>query len=376
MDLIASFGGHGAAALGYILPFLFVLSIVVFFHELGHFLVGRLCGVKVIAFSVGFGPEIIGFNDRHGTRWKLSAIPLGGYVKFFGDANAASVPDWEKINLATPEERRASFFHKSIAQRAAIIAAGPIANFVLAILIFTGVFSIYGKQTVTPEVAQVAAASAAERAGIKPGDVIVAIDGQPIETFQQLQAMVGGAAGRTIGVTVRRGGESLVLEASPEGHAVPGSPTGEVRGTLGVVGTLRPQPENPVKAMWLGIEQTGQVVSQTFSFIGDVVSGHGDAKELGGPIKIAQISKEVADTGGLGGLIMLTAFISISIGLLNLFPIPLLDGGHLLFYAVEAIRGRPLGESTQEIAFRIGFALVMMLMVFAIWNDITNPFRG
>jgi regulator of sigma E protease len=376
MDLIASFGRHGASALGYILPFLFVLSIVVFFHELGHFLVGRLCGVKVIAFSVGFGPEIIGFNDRHGTRWKLSAIPLGGYVKFFGDANAASVPDWEKINLASPEERSYSFFHKSVAQRAAIIFAGPLANFVLAILIFAAIFSIYGKQTVTPEVAQVTASSAAEHAGIKPGDVIVAIDGQPIETFQQLQAIVGGSAGRVIGVTVHRGEESLTLEASPEAHAVPGSPTGEMRGTLGVVGTLRPQPENPIKAMWLGVEQTGQVVAQTFSFIGDVVSGHGDAKELGGPIKIAQISKEVADTGGLGGLIMLTAFISISIGLLNLFPIPLLDGGHLLFYAVEAIRGRPLGESTQEIAFRIGFALVMMLMVFAIWNDITNPFRG
>src|SRR5262249_8534148 len=155
------------------------------------------------------------------------------------------------------------------------------------------------------------------------GDVIVAIDGQPIETFQQLQAIVGGSAGRVIGVTVHRGQESLTLEASPEGHAVPGSPTGEMRGTLGVVGTLRPQPENPIKAMWLGVEQTGQVIAQTFSFIGDVVSGHGDAKELGGPIKIAQISKEVADTGGLSGLIMLTAFISISIGLLNLFPITL-----------------------------------------------------
>jgi regulator of sigma E protease len=374
MDVIASFGSHGASVLGYILPFLFVLSIVVFFHELGHFLVGRWCGVKVLAFSVGFGPEIIGFNDRHGTRWKLSAIPLGGYVKFFGDSNAASVPDWEKVKRATAEERSVSFFHKSVAQRAAIIVAGPLANFVLAILIFTAVFSIYGKQTVTPQVAQVSAASAAERAGIRPGDVIVAIDGQPIDTFQQLQSIVGASAGRDIDVTVRRGSDTLTLAAEPESHAVPGSTTGEVRGTLGVVGTLKP--ENPVRALWLGIEQTGQVIGQTFAFIGDVVSGHGDTKELGGPIKIAQISKTVADTGGLSGLIMLTAFISISIGLLNLFPVPLLDGGHLLFYAVEAIRGRPLRESTQEIAFRLGFALVMMLMIFAIWNDITNPFRG
>ena len=163
MDFLTSIGGHGVSALSYILPFLFVLSIVVFFHEFGHFIVGRLCGVKVLAFSVGFGPEILGFNDRHGTRWKLSAIPLGGYVKFFGDANAASVPDWEKVGLATEEERKISFFHKPVGQRAAIIAAGPIANFILAILIFTGVFSIYGKQTVTPRVAQVTLASAGRK---------------------------------------------------------------------------------------------------------------------------------------------------------------------------------------------------------------------
>jgi regulator of sigma E protease len=376
MGLLTNFGEHGAFVLSYIIPFLFVLSVVVFFHELGHFFVGRLCGVKVLAFSVGFGPELLGFNDRHGTRWKLSAIPLGGYVKFFGDANAASVPDWEKIALATPEERQVSFFHKSVGRRAAIIAAGPIANFLLAIVIFTGIYSIYGKETATLRVEQVSVASPAERAGIRKGDVIVAVDGKPIATFNELQRIVSASPGRTLAIVVERAGSRLTLSATPETRqARPGEPGGEApRGSLGVVGTL--QPENPIRALWLGVKQTAAVISQTFSLMWQLLVGQGDAKEIGGPIKIAQISKEVADASGLSGLIMLAAFVSISIGLLNLFPIPLLDGGHLLFYAVEAIRGRPLKESTQEIAFRVGFALVMMLMVFAIWNDIANPFRG
>jgi regulator of sigma E protease len=374
MDLLASFGGHGATLLGYVLPFLFVLTIVVFFHELGHFIVGRLCGVKVLTFSVGFGPELIGFTDRYGTRWRLAALPLGGYVKFFGDANAASVPDFEKAAMATEEERKVSFFHKSVAQRAAIIFAGPLANFILAILIFAAIFSIYGKQTVTPRVERVTEASAAERAGIQAGDIILFIDDQPVKTFQDVQQIVGASPGKLLAIVVQRDGERMTLSATPEARQVTGEAGTETRGSLGVVGTL--QPENPVRALWLGVEQTGQVVAQTFKFISDLVTGKGDAKELGGPIKIAQISKEVADTGGLGGLITLTAFISISIGLLNLFPIPLLDGGHLAFYALEAIRGRPLAESTQEMAFRVGFALVMMLMIFAIWNDLANPFRG
>jgi regulator of sigma E protease len=375
MDFLTSFGAHGVSFISYLLPFLFVLSIVVFFHEFGHFIVGRLCGVRVLAFSVGFGPELLGFTDRHGTRWRLAALPLGGYVKFFGDANAASVPDFEKVATASEEERKVSFFHKSVGQRAAIILAGPIANFVLAILIFAGIFSIYGKQTVTPRVDQVTVGSPAERAGIHTGDVILAIDSTAIATFQDLQKIVGASAGKTLSVLVRRDGQDLTLTATPEAREV-ATESGErqVRGTLGVVGTL--QPENPVRALWLGVEQTGEVIGQALSFIAQLFTGHGDTKELGGPIKIAQISKEVADTGGLSGLITLTAFISISIGLLNLFPVPLLDGGHLVFYAIEAIRGRPLKESTQEMAFRLGFALVMMLMMFAIWNDLANPYRG
>jgi regulator of sigma E protease len=372
MDVLMNLGGHGFGAIAYVLPFLFVLSIVVFFHELGHFLVGRWCGVKVISFSVGFGPELLGFTDRHGTRWKLSAIPLGGYVKFFGDANAASVPDWEKINLASPEERAVSFFHKPVWQRAAIIVAGPLANFIIAILIFAGVFSIYGKQTVIPRVDKVSEASAAEKAGIRPGDVIVSVDGQAIATFPQLQTIIAASAGKSLALVVERAGGKVDIDVTPD--SVPASAGQPARGALGIAGTLQPEP--PLKALWLGVEQTGQVVAQTFSFISQLVSGHGDTRDLGGPVKIAQISKQVADTSGLGGLITLTAFLSISIGLLNLFPVPLLDGGHLVFYAIEAVRGRPLKESTQELAFRVGFALVMMLMMFTLWNDIAHPALG
>jgi regulator of sigma E protease len=373
MEFLTSFGIHGANALGYIIPFLFVLSVVVFFHELGHFLVGRLCGVRVLAFSVGFGPEILGFTDRHGTRWRFAAIPLGGYVKFFGDANAASVPDWEKAKLATREERAISFFHKSVGQRAAIIAAGPFANFILSILIFAAIFSIYGKQTVTPIVDRVTVGSAAERAGIQPGDRILSVDGRPILTFPDLQREVAQSEGRPLEIVLERDGVEQTITAAPAPLATANAAP---RMTLGVAGTLQLEHLNPVRALWLGVTETAAVISQTFSFIGDLLSGHGDTKDLGGPVKIAQVANEVAVTGGLGGLITLTAYLSVSIGLLNLFPIPLLDGGHLMFYAVEAVRGRPLKESTQELAFRVGFALVMMLMIFTLWNDITNPFLG
>ncbi|MGD9845885.1 MAG: RIP metalloprotease, partial [Variibacter sp.] len=183
MGLLSSFWGWGYGLLGYLIPFLFVLSIVVFFHELGHFLVARWCGIRILTFSIGFGPEICGFNDRHGTRWKLAAIPLGGYVKFFGDENAASVPDTGAIATMDPKERAVSFFGKSLGQRAAVVAAGPIANFVLAIVIFAGVFSIYAKQIAAPRVDAVQPGSAAATAGFKPGDLVVSIDGTAIESF-------------------------------------------------------------------------------------------------------------------------------------------------------------------------------------------------
>src|SRR3981081_1657978 len=205
MDFLGGLGLWGAGWTGWILPFLFGLSVVVFFHELGHFLVARWCGVKVLTFSVGFGPEIVGFNDRYGTRWKLSWIPLGGYVKFFGDDNAASVPDEAAVAAMTESERRQSFFHQPVGRRAAVVAAGPIANFILAIVIFATIFALYGRQTTTARGDAVQPDSAAAAAGLKPGDVVLAIDGRPIESFSDMQRIVSANAGRALSFQIDRG---------------------------------------------------------------------------------------------------------------------------------------------------------------------------
>ncbi|MDQ0469308.1 RIP metalloprotease RseP [Labrys wisconsinensis] len=375
MNFVASLGTLGGSTLGYVVPFLFVLSIIVFFHELGHFIVGRWCGVRVLTFSLGFGPELFGFNDRHGTRWRVAAVPLGGYVKFFGDANAASMPDVQKNELMTPEERAVSFFHKPIWKRAAIVAAGPIANFILAILIFAAFFSVYGKLSVTSQVGVVIAGSAADKAGIRAGDIIVAIDGKPIAAFADIPHVVEPLADKTVPIEIDRNGARATLSVTPTLREQPPEATNPVRqGQLGIQPAREQQ--NPFQALWLGTQEVGNIISQTFSFLGSLVAGHGDTRDMGGVVKIAQISKHVAESSGLIGLISLAAFLSVSIGLLNLFPIPLLDGGHLVFYAIEAIQGRPLRETTQELLYRVGLAFVVMLMVFSLVNDVIHPFAG
>ena len=374
MDIFSNFGLWGAGWTGWIIPFLFGLSVVVFFHELGHFLIARWCGVKVLTFSVGFGPELLGFNDRHGTRWKLSAIPLGGYVKFFGDDNAASVPDEAAVARMTEAERRYSFFHQPVGRRAAVVAAGPIANFILAIVIFATIFSIYGRQTTTARVDAVQADSAAAAAGLKPGDVVLAIDGRQVESFSDMQRIVSANAGRTLQFKIDRGGTPVTLTATPalkEGKDGFGNNT--CQAVLGVSrsmapGDIKTEQVDPVRAVWLGAKETWFIIDRTFSYIGGLFAGRECADQLGGPIRIAQISGQVA-TLGFMPVLHLAAMLSVSIGLLNLFPVPLLDGGHLLFYMIEAVRGRPLSARSQEIGFRIGFAIVVMLMIFTVFND-------
>jgi regulator of sigma E protease len=367
----------GGGFVGYIIPFLFVLTIVVFFHELGHFLVARWCGVKVLVFSIGFGPEIVGFNDRKGTRWKISAIPLGGYVKFFGDDTAASTPDPEVIAAMAPAERRQSFHHQPVAGRAAIVAAGPIANFLLAIVIFAGIFMFYGKQNTTPRVDAVQPDSVAAAAGFKPGDLVVSINGQKIDNFTDMQRLVSISAGQTLAVEIERDGKRQVLTAVPALQERKDNFGNTLRlGVLGISRSMAPEdlkldPVPPLAAIGLGVKETWFVVERTLSYLGGVVVGRESADQLGGPIRIAQVSGQVA-TGGIVPLVHLAAVLSVSIGLLNLFPIPLLDGGHLLFYAIEAIRGRPLSERAQEFGFRIGLTLVLMLMIFATFNDIVH----
>jgi regulator of sigma E protease len=366
---------HGL--IGYIIPFLFVLTIVVFFHELGHFLVARWNGVKVLTFSLGFGPEIIGFNDRHGTRWKISAIPLGGYVKFFGDESEASTPSSAALSGMTADERQGSFHHKRVGQRAAIVAAGPIANFILAIVIFTCLFTFFGKPSTSAKVDTVQVGSAAAAAGFQSGDVIKSIDGNAIGSFSDMQRIVGTKAGEQLSFSIQRGDSIVELKATPELKEVKDS-FGNVH-RLGVLGITRAaaageattEKVNPAAALVLGVKETWFVVERTLSYIGGVFTGREAADQVGGPLRIAQISGQVA-TIGITALIHLAAVLSISIGLLNLFPVPLLDGGHLLFYAFEAVRGRPLSERAQEMGFRVGLGLVLMLMVFATYNDILH----
>jgi regulator of sigma E protease len=376
-DFLSGINALGGGVVAYLVPFLFVLTLVVFFHELGHFLVARRCGVRVLVFSIGFGPELFGFNDRHGTRWKLSAIPLGGYVKFFGDENAASAPDQAALAAMSEEERRHSFIHQPVARRAAIVVAGPLANFLLAIAIFAALFMIFGKPSTSPRVDAVQPGSAAEAAGFKPGDMVLTIDGRPIESFPDMQQVVSTSAGETLTFEVDRGGVKVTLKATPTLRESKDR-FGNVHriGVLGITRSPSPddthfQPVGPLKAVELGAQRTWFVVDRTLSYIGGVISGREAADQLGGPIRIAQVSGQVASEG-LPSLFSLAAVLSVSIGLLNLFPVPLLDGGHLLFYGIEAVRGKPLSERAQEVGFRIGLAIVVMLMIFATYNDLLH----
>jgi regulator of sigma E protease len=368
---------HGLV--GYAIPFLFVLTIVVFFHELGHFLIARWAGVKVLTFSLGFGPELAGFNDRHGTRWRISAVPLGGYVKFFGDeSDASTTPSAEVLASMSAEEREGSFHHKKVGPRAAIVAAGPIANFLLAIVIFAGMSMYFGKPSSIARVDVVQPDSVAASAGFKVGDVVTSIDGRAIESFADMQQIVSTSAGSELVFAVKRDGTEVSIKATPalkEQKDVFGN--SHRIGMLGIQynnGPNDPKSLSPVgffESIKLGAERVWFIIATTFKFLGSLFMGRGGADELGGPLRIAQLSGQAASLG-FQFLLGLCATLSVSIGLLNLFPVPLLDGGHLLFYAVEAVRGRPLSERAQEMGFRIGLGLVLMLMVFATYNDILH----
>jgi regulator of sigma E protease len=377
MDFLSGVGAWGGSFLGYALPFLFVLTVVVFFHELGHFWVARRCGVKVDAFSVGFGPELFGWTDRQGTRWKLSVIPLGGYVRFQGDDSVASTPDTAALATMTEADKRRSFYHQSVGRRSAIVAAGPIANFLLAILIFAAVFMLFGRQVTTARVDSVQPNSAAEEAGFRAGDLVVSIDGRRIENFADMQRIVATSPGVALKVEVERENRIVALTATPRLREVKDHFGNTHRmGMLGISRSTAPsdvvtEKYGPLTALQMGVAETWFVIERTLGYIVGLIAGRESADQLGGPIRIVQVSGQVA-TVGFVALLHLTAVLSISIGLLNLFPIPLLDGGHLLFYAIEAVRGRPLSERAQEFGFRIGLALVLMLMLFATWNDILH----
>ncbi len=358
------------------LSFLFVLTVVVFVHELGHFLVARWCGVKVTTFSIGFGPEIFGFNDRHGTRWRFAWVPLGGYVKFLDDDNAASVPSQEAMANMSAEERAGSFHSKTVGQRAAVVAAGPIANFILAIAIFAIMAMIWGVTSMEPRVGKVVPGTPAAAAGFEPGDLVVSIDGKKVKEFRDLQRIVALSPGRELAFVVARKGTTKTLMVRPEFREHKDRIAGKVtRPLIGITSSSRTartvvKEVGPFGAVVFGAERTWEIITTQLTFLRDLILGQQRADQLGGPIRIADVSGKVASELGPVALINFIGFLSVAIGMINLFPIPLLDGGHLLFYAFEAVLRRPLSERTQEIGFRIGLAIVLMLMVFATWNDL------
>ena len=366
-------GGLGNLVFG-LGAFLFVLSIVVFVHEMGHFLVARWCGVKVSAFSLGFGPEIYGFDDKHGTRWRFAWIPLGGYVKFMDDENGASMPMHDRIASMSPEERSGSFHAKPLWKKAAVVAAGPIANFLLAIAIFAIFFMTVGTYTLPPRVESVVEGSVAERAGFKPGDLIVSVNGGRVDSFQELQRKVNDNVGAETVFGVQRADRLVEIKATPQLADVKDGLGGKAKvGQVGIRPSLKQEEiehkvYGPFTSIYLGAEKSYGIVRSTFAYLGNVILWRQPADQLGGPARIADASVKIAKLG-LDQLVHFIAFISVSVGLINLFPVPVLDGGHLTFYAIEAIRGKPLSEDTQEMAFRLGFGLIMALMLFAFWND-------
>ncbi|HXP12805.1 MAG TPA: RIP metalloprotease RseP [Stellaceae bacterium] len=365
--------GFFTSGLGYIVPFLIVLTVLVFVHELGHYLVARWNGVRIDVFSIGFGPEIFGWTDRVGTRWKFSAVPLGGYVKMFGDADPASQPSPENLEQMSAAEKAVSFHHKRLMQRAAVVVAGPAANFLFAVVALSLLFATFGEPFTPPEIGQIQPGSAAEAGGLKPGDTIIAIDGHAIDRFEEVQRDVRLNTGTPMNIEVRRGDGTVSLSVTPRITTVTDRFGNQhAFGLLGIerngVNYLR---RNPVEAVWQATAETANLTTGTLTAVWQMIVGARPADEIGGPLRIAQMSGEVAQ-GGVVAVIWFMAVLSVNLGLINLFPVPILDGGHLLFYIAEAVRGRPLGQRAQEYGFRLGLALVLTLMVFATWNDLVH----
>jgi regulator of sigma E protease len=361
MDLISGVGT-------YVVPFLIILSVVVFVHELGHYLVARWAGVRVDVFSIGFGPELFGFNDRAGTRWKFSALPLGGYVKMHGDADATSSTVDQS---AAPDPD--SFPAKTVWQRMAIVGAGPCANLVFAILVLAVLFSTVGRPFTPAVVGEVPQDSPAAEAGLQPGDRIVAVDQEPLGSFEQLQGIVRDKPDVPLTFTIERDGAPMDLVTTPRQTTIEDR-FGQIH-KIGLIGISRSGVEfkrsNPLTALAEGGIETYRLITGTLTALGQIVVGSRTTEELGGPLRIAQMSGEIAKDGVVP-VIWFTAVLSINLGLINLFPIPLLDGGHLVMYGIEALRGRPLTERMQEVAFRFGLVVVLSLMVFATWNDLVQ----
>lgn len=349
-------------------PFLVLLTILVFIHELGHYLVARWNGVKIEVFSIGFGPELFGWTDKADTRWKFSLIPLGGYVKMYGDADAASKPDTDAAQEMTAEERALTLQGKSVGQRIAVVAAGPAANYLLAIVILAGLYMSKGVPVIEPVVGTVIEQSVATDLGLKANDKIVSINGKSIESFDDLRFSLPDLSGKDINLGISREGQSLQLSGKMERD-------GKATKSLGVTPFLPDKPlykeVGVLQSTWLAVEYCWDMSVMTLKSLGQMIMGNRSSGELGGILSIGDMAKKSASQGWIS-FILLTALLSINLGLINLLPIPVLDGGHIVFYSIEGLTGRPVSEKAQEIAYTAGLIIVLTLMAVATWNDLSR----
>jgi regulator of sigma E protease len=361
--------GHLDFIWNYLLPFLVVLSVLVFVHEWGHYQVARWCGVKVDVFSIGFGPEIFGWNDRRGTRWKFSLIPLGGYVKMLGDMDASSARS--TLEGIAPELRDQAFPAKSVGQRAAIVFAGPAVNFIFAILILGGIYNIWGQPYTEAVIGSIAENSAAAEAKLRVGDKILEIDGAPIYRFEDVQRIIQVGAGQPVELKIQRAEEILAVPITPKIVAAEDRFGNQHRlPRLGVMSTQTAYEQHGFFAsFYYAGKETYDLSLATLKAVGQIIVGVRSVQELGGPLRIAQLSGQAASIDYVA-LLGLIALLSINLGLINLFPVPLLDGGHLVFYAIEAVRGKPPNEQIMNAAAAIGVMAVGSLMVLAVYNDL------
>lgn len=374
IDILHGFAGWLPVGLP---AFLFVITVVVFFHELGHFSVARFFNVTVETFSIGFGRSVAKWTDKKGTEWKIGWLPLGGYVKFLGDENGASVPDREILARLSPEQRANVFQSKPLYQRALVVAAGPIANFILAIVIFAGVLMVLGQATVLTTVGKVTPGAPADVAGIRSGDVITSVNGTKVETFDALVNAVRSRQTQDMAIGFARKGKAMTVHVKPRVIKADDLYGDSVKFVgIGVQpafteSNARYEPIGPITALKGAVQQTWFVADTSLTYLWRIVTGHSRSDQLTGPLGMASVSKQAASAGFMS-LLQLAALLSVSIGLINLFPVPILDGGHLLYYGCEAVLGRPLGEKAQDVGFRLGLAAVLGLFVLATWNDLVR----
>ncbi len=358
-----------------LLSFIAILSVIVFVHEFGHYFIARRCGVKIDEFAIGFGKELLGFNDKNGTRWKFCLLPFGGYVKMFGDRNPASVADNDKIKKMTESEKKISFYFQNVYKRMAIVLAGPIANFIFAILLFTVLFRIEGTATMLPIIDSVVENSPASVAGLQKDDKILQINDQKIADFTQMQQFVYLRAGEELNIIISRNNEEILFKITPKTSVTKDFFGNEIKaGLIGVVGGKYIYEKLNLNESF--IKANKETYNLSFAVLGaikDLIIGKRSIKELGGPIKIAQYSGKSVSMGFVV-ILWFMAMISINLGVLNLLPLPILDGGHFFYYIIEAIRGKPLPEKIQQYGFHFGLAIVLTLMLFTTFNDITSLF--